>query len=495
MRPLVIPLQAPAAVPAPADRVRRAAEPWGRLPTARRLAVVRRFRDLLVRETEALLRTVPDRHRRSASDTLAGELIPLAEACRFLEREAVGILRPRRPGRRGRPAWLPGTALEIHREPLGVVLILGAANYPLFLPGVQLLQALVAGNGVLLKPGRGGRQAALALRGLLLRAGLDPELLEVLPEEDAAGRAALASGIDRVFLTGSAATGRRVLQDLADRLVPATMELSGCDALFVRPEADVELVAAGLRFGLGFNHGATCIAPRRLFVTHQRAAEMELALRRALGALPVREPGAEVAEKVRRLTGEAIAAGARRLLPRHPDGHGPVLLTAVEPGMAIARADLFAPVLLVLAVEDMEEALRQDARCPYALGASVFGDVGPARELASRVRAGVVVINDVIVPTADPRLPFGGRGESGFGVTRGADGLREMTAIKAISVRSPRWRRHLDAPRQGDGPLFEAWIRAAHAGRWIDRARGFRDLILAALRRGRSPIVEEEVQR
>ncbi|MGD8377893.1 MAG: aldehyde dehydrogenase family protein [Acidobacteriota bacterium] len=492
---MAAPLESPADVAPPADRVRRAAEAWARVPLRRRLAVVRCFRDLLAREALALVRAVPDGSRRAASDTLAGELIPLAEACRFLEREAADILRPRRHGRRGRPAWLPGTALELRREPLGVVLILGAANYPLFLPGVQALQALVAGNGVLLKPGRGGRRAALALRDLLWRAGLDPELLEVLPEETAAARAALASGIDRVLLTGSAATGREVLRDLADRLVPATLELSGCDAVFVRPEADAELVAASLCFGVGFNHGATCIAPRRVFVTRRRAADLELALRRQFEAAPFRQAGGDVAEKIRRLIREAVAAGARRVLPRHPDGAGPVLLAAVDPGMAVARADLFAPVLLLLPVDDMEEALRQDDRCPYALGASVFGDVGPARALAARVQAGVVVVNDVIVPTADPRLPFGGRRESGFGVTRGAEGLREMTAIKAVAVRSPRRRRHLDAPRAGDGPLFEAWLRAAHAVGWLDRARGFRDLILAALRHGRSPIGEEEVQR
>jgi acyl-CoA reductase-like NAD-dependent aldehyde dehydrogenase len=112
----------------------------------------------------------------------------------------------------------------------------------------------------------------------------------------------------------------------------------------------------------------------------------------------------------------------------------------------------------------MEEALQAAAASPYALGASVFGPVAEARAFAERVNAGSVVVNDVIVPTADPRLPFGGRGESGFGATRGAAGLLEMTALKAVSVRRGPFRPHLAPPGPKDARRFAGMIRWLHGG-------------------------------
>jgi delta 1-pyrroline-5-carboxylate dehydrogenase len=126
-------------------------------------------------------------------------------------------------------------------------------------------------------------------------------------------------------------------------------------------------------------------------------------------------------------------------------------------------------------------ALQANACCPYALGAVVFGREKTARELAAKVRAGVVLINDVIVPTADPRLPFGGLGRSGYGVTRGAEGLLEMTAMKALSVRRGHWRPHYEPPHPAHADLFRAYIQAVHSASWRQRVAaigaGLRTLI------------------
>ena len=147
-----------------------------------------------------------------------------------------------------------------------MVLIIAPANYPLFLPGVQALQALAAGNAVLWKPAVGGTAPAEALRDVLVGCGLDPALLQVLGESPQAADDAIAAGVDKVFLTGSAATGTAVLTQLAAHRTPAVMELSGCDAVFVLPGAAIDRVAAAVAFGLRLNGSATCMAPRRLFL-------------------------------------------------------------------------------------------------------------------------------------------------------------------------------------------------------------------------------------
>jgi acyl-CoA reductase-like NAD-dependent aldehyde dehydrogenase len=155
-----------------------------------------------------------------------------------------------------------------------------------------------------------------------------------------------------------------------------------------------------------------------------------------------------------------------------PDGslQLPLVLAGVPRGSALWREDVFSPVLSVAAVADDEEALAWAGESAYALGASVFGrDEAAARSLAGRIRAGGVVVNDLIVPTADPRLPFGGRGRSGFGTTRGAEGLLEMTTLKVVQWNRAHWRPHLDPAAMGDADLFAAFLELLHGrgrGRW-----------------------------
>jgi acyl-CoA reductase-like NAD-dependent aldehyde dehydrogenase len=176
-------------------RARVAQAAWGQTPIRARLQIVRRLRHLIAARAEALVATVGARHGRTSAETIATEVIPLADACRFLEREAARLLRPRRLGRRSRPLWLAGVQAEIRREPLGVVLILAPGNYPLFLPGVQLLQALVAGNAVLLKPAPGCTAPLATLSTLLENAGLPSQLVQLLGEDVAGARAAIAQGV------------------------------------------------------------------------------------------------------------------------------------------------------------------------------------------------------------------------------------------------------------------------------------------------------------
>ena len=471
-------------------RARLAQAPWRQTPIRARLQIVRRLRHLIAARAEVLVAAVGDRHGRTAADTLAAEVIPLADACRFLEREAAGLLRPRRLGRRGRPLWLAGAEAEIRREPLGVVQILAPGNYPLFLPGVQLLQALVAGNAVLLKPAPGCTAPLATLSTLLEDAGLPSQLVQLLGEDVAGARAAIVQGVERVVLTGSAETGRAVLADLAPQLTPATLELSGNDAVFVLPGADLDLVAdALLAFGLRLNGGATCIAPRRVFVPQAQSAELERRLRSRLAGLPPVPVATSTRERLDPLLNEARRAGCRIVGSAPHAGFtamSPILVARATPELGLLKADIFAPVLAIVTVRDCEEALRFDELCPYALGASVFGPEEPARRLATRVRAGAVTINDLIVPTADPRLPFGGRAQSGYGVTRGAEGLLELTCLKTVSLRRGRLRPHYEPTTAVDQTVFRQYLRAVHGGGWVGRGKACVSLCAALARRVRT---------
>jgi acyl-CoA reductase-like NAD-dependent aldehyde dehydrogenase len=423
---------------------------------------------------------------RNRADSLAAEIVPLVEACRYLERNAARLLQPRRFTTRLHPVWLAGVGLRVYREPLGVVLILGPWNYPLLLPGVQTLQSLAAGNAVVLKPGRSAARVALVLRDILVEAGVPASLVAVLDEAEETGYAATEAGVDKVFLTGSAQTGEQVLRQLSKSLTPAVMELSGCDAVYVREDADLELVIKALRFGLSINGGATCIAPRRVFVSASIAAAVEsslTAMARTLAPWPV--PLVSL-QQARRLVDEAERSGARVLTGRiESDRMSPVIIANARPEMSVLQTDVMAPLLGLVTVSDDGEALAAAAACPYSLGATIFGSEKEAHKLACRVRAGVVVINDMIVPTADPRLSFGGRGRSGYGVTRGPEGLLEMTRLKTVAVRRSSWRPHLEDSGPDDERLFRSYLAAVHGGKWRGRLSHCRELLSILMNRAR----------
>lgn len=458
---------------------RQAQAAWAALPLSQRLVVIRRFRGALAREALPLARASATARGRSLAEVLTAEALPLADACRFLERHADRALRPRRLGRWGRPLWLSGVRSEIRREPFGVVLVIGPGNYPLFLPAVQCLQALTAGNAVLLKPAPAGAASARAWIALLAQAGLPSGLCSLLDEDPRQARQAIEAGVDKVVLTGSATTGQAVLGQLAPRLTPATLELSGMDAAIICADADLKLAAGAIVFGLSLNAGATCIAPRRLLVDARVAEPFREALRDAARQRPATDA---TGESPRDLV-DAFTTEVARTPPwiGTADARGGLrtpLVCEVPQDSPLWQQEWFAGVALVARVRDEAEAVQRARASPYALGASVFSrDTTTAQRLAAQLPAGVVTINDLIVPTADPRLPFGGRGRSGFGVTRGLEGLVEMTVPKVVSVRRGHWRPHYEPEMAGAAPLFASYLCLAHGRGMRERWRAGCDLV------------------
>ncbi|MEM9683491.1 MAG: aldehyde dehydrogenase family protein, partial [Pseudomonadota bacterium] len=373
------------------SRARTAQGAWAQTALPTRLGVLRRFRHRLAESPDELLDAIGAHCGRKTADSLVMEIIPIADACRFLEREAAALLGPRRLNRRGRPTWLLGVDIEIERLPLGVILVLAPGNYPLFLPGVQILQALAAGNAVLAKPAPGCAAPLRALEQRLTDAGLPADLFQVLDEGIDAGRAAIADGVDKVTLTGSAATGRAVLAALADTLTPATVELSGNDPVFVLPGANLDLAAGALAYGLTLNGGATCIAPRRVYATADIAETLRESLAERLQHRPATPVYGGRTDRALALLDDVQSRGGR--ISGAPPDPGdsmmtPLILSDAPADSAIFREDIFAPILAIVGVEDMDEALRLNGRCPFVLGASIFGPESAARAFAGKLNAG-----------------------------------------------------------------------------------------------------------
>lgn len=390
---------------------------WTATPLRQRLRIIRQLRLAIAAEAIALARLAAAPNDRPIAEKLVSEVIPLLDACRFLEREARWILREKRFGARGRPLWLRGSSFVVERRPFGVVLVVGPGNYPLFLPAVHLLQALVAGNAVLVKP---AEACSAPLRWLLERMALAPDLAQLLPEPPESAQQAVRAGVDKVIFTGSSANGRSLLALMAEKNTPGVFELSGADSVFVRQDADLARARLAIRFGRRLNAGETCMAPQMIFA-HTATAPL---LRESLG-------------------------------------------TEIE--------------LRVFA--DDHEAIELARQAEFGLGASIFSaNEKAARELARNLPTGFVTINDLIVPTADPRFPFSGVRASGFGTTRGAEGLLEMTYPQVIATRRGGSLPHLASPHPADQELFAAYIKTAY-GNARARWKALPELLRAARNR------------
>ncbi|HBE67514.1 MAG TPA: aldehyde dehydrogenase [Planctomycetaceae bacterium] len=449
------------------DEANRAQQVWARQLLRKRLTAVGRVASLIAEHYDDLVGAI-ERPNASKSEKLASEVMPLADACRFTARTGRQVLAPKSMSMFNGAWWMGRLAIRQHAEPWGTVLILAPSNYPLLLPGVQVIQAVAAGNSVIVKPAPECEQVMHRLVDLLIDADIPQGVVQVVGTSIELAQGYLQQGVDKVVLTGSVHTGRAVLRQLAETLTPATVELSGCDAVLVLPQAKLDEVVDCLSYGLRLNGGATCIAPRRIFATpsHNRIAKALKEKLLANGESAARVPQ-RILGQVQRCVQEALDAGAKLVSGRIPrDGDSsmrPIVLDEVTPEMEIARSDIFAPVSSVIRVESVEDALKADRKCPYGLGMSIFGPRSYAEHWAEQIDAGCVVINDIIVPTADPRVTFGGRDQSGWGSTRGRTGLLEMTRPKAVCVRKGSWRPHLDKRNADNAEMLACLLRIFHA--------------------------------
>lgn len=458
-------------------------ENWASLPLKTRCRRVAAVASQIAVAADELISLCASDQRTDPAETLAAELLPLCSGLRFIGRRGAKILKSQHYGIMGRPAWLWGIHSTIRRDPHGRVLVLGTWNYPLLLSGAQAAQALAAGNTVLLKPAVGSEAATERMVRAFHDAGIPESALVQIDSSTESAIAAMDDGVDLIVLTGAAATGRKVLERAAQTLTPTIMELSGCDAVVIMPQADLDHTIDAIDFGLNINAGATCISPRRLIAEDALAEKLLAPLSDRLRTRPIATVHRAARQAAAETIEQSINAGAVDLLG-HFDAERlrtsgqmkPLVLDQVRPDHPIATADVFAPVTSIMRVSQIGDAVELVNDCPYRLAASVFGPVRDAAPLADRLHVGSVAINDMVVPTADPRLPFGGRGNSGFGVTRGGEGLLQMTVPTVVSRRRGRFAPHLMPRRTTDAQALGGALQMLHAGSLGRRMRGLAQL-------------------
>ncbi len=424
----------------------RAAQPaWAAMPLRERLAAIERFRAALVAQADTLAVTLTAEVGKPITQSrneLSG-LLPridffLAQTERAIADEAVFDDAGMREG--------------IGHVPLGVVANISAWNYPYFVGCNVIVPALLAGNAVLYKPSEFATLSGMHIARLLHEAGVLREVMQPLVGAGEVGAALLAQRIDGLFFTGSHATGVRIAQALAPRLVKLQLELGGKDPTYVRADADAKVAAESLADGAMYNTGQSCCSVERIYVhesLHDAFVEHFVATVRGfkvgdpmapdtyIGAI-TRAPqlavlDAQVADAKAR--GARLLTGGRRL-PGPGNWYAPTVFTQVDHTMELMREESFGPIIGIQKVRGDDEAvaLMNDTR--YGLTAGVYTpDEARARELLARVNAGSVYWN--CCDRVSPRLPWSGVGDSGIGLTLSTHGIRAFTRTKAWHLRLP----------------------------------------------------------
>lgn len=337
------------------------------------------------------------------------------------------------------------TAISGH-QPFGVVGVVGPWNYPVLTPMGSLCYALAAGNAVVFKPSEFTPGIGAWLVEAWRRAAPDHAgALQLVTGGGATGAALCQSGVQKIAFTGSAATGRRVLAQCAEGMVPVLMECGGKDAAIVLDDADLPAAADAILWGGMSNAGQTCLGIERVYVTpgaHDRlVAEL---VQRAEKLRPGADPAADYGpmtmpsqvDVVRRHLADAVSAGAVVETGGAIDGPwiAPTILTGVPHTSSAVQEETFGPTLTVTKVSDAEEAVRLTNGTPYGLGAAVFTrSARRGTALAAQLRSGMASVNSVMAFASVPSLPLGGVGESGFGRIHGPAGLREFSRTTAIT--------------------------------------------------------------
>ena len=403
------------------------------------------FRRLLVAHREQLYRLMEEETSKSRWEAMTGDFMPLLASCRWHERHARRLLRPRRLG--GRPIWELGQRHAIHRRPRGHVAIIATWNYPTQLVGIQLIQALVAGNTVVVKPSENAPRTQRYLLRLAVMAGLPEGTLRWTEVTREAGHALLKDNtFDHVIFTGSTTVGREIAKSLATSMTTSTLELSGRDSAFVLADADPKLAAKSIWTAVVMNGGQTCMAPRRILVEEPIYRAFLDALSAFAGsARPRTLISSAAAGHVFGLAKEAVECGARSLsgVIEQPAGPRirPLAIVDCPEDAGLVQGDHFGPVTAVVPVRDLAHAMRIHRQCDQHLAVSIYTrDARRVGVLKNDLIATTITINDTVIPTGHPAASIGGSGASGWGESRGREGLLAMTNPVHVT-RTSRWLR------------------------------------------------------
>ncbi len=436
-------------------RARVAGAAWAVRPLEERKAAIRRLAEVFLARGPEIADTLVSEIGKPAGEAWTSEIVTAQELfdawLEMIDDELADIPVP------VSAINYPGKTIVLRLEPIGVVGMIMPWNYPIHLPLRTIVPAVLAGNAVVWKPSEHSPRCG-ALLDAIFTAAFPTDLVITLQGGPAQGEALVDGGVDRVVFTGSVAAGRAVAQRAAARLLPTSLELGSKDAAIVLHDADLERAANGLVWGAFHNAGQDCASVERVYVdarVHDAFVEKVVAATQALrvGATagtydlgPLINQAA--LDKVHAHVTAAVAAGATLRTGGAPTGTGyfypATVLTGVTDDMVVMRDETFGPVLPIASFASEDEAVARANGSPYGLCASVWSkDLRRAEALAARITCGVSFVNNCCFTGPMGAAAWGGRKESGYGVTGSRFGLEALVQPRTVCVDRSRGKKEM----------------------------------------------------
>jgi succinate-semialdehyde dehydrogenase/glutarate-semialdehyde dehydrogenase len=457
-----VPITAPAEVGAVVDQVAKVQPFWAQLTLADRARYLERAAQVLIDETDEIRDLIVREQGKPRNEAFSMEILPTIDALRWIGHAGIELLSDEK---------IPMSQLFLKTkrsafiyEPLGVIGVISPWNYPWSIPFGEVAMALMAGNGVVLKPASLTPLLGARIARVFERAGVPEGLVRVI-HGPGTGAALVESAVAKIFFTGSVQTGRGVGEACAKRLKGSVLELGGKDPMIVLPNCPLEHAIAGALWGGFANAGQTCSGIERVYVLREVADRFIAGVVAGAQKLRIGDPMEwdteigpmvthEQFELVRSLVDDALAAGATLLCGGPvdapaglPEGafYAPAVLTGVTHDMRIMREEIFGPVLPIIVVDSEDEAVALANDSDFGLGASVWTcDRDKGERIARELQSGMVWINDHMFSHGACQCSWGGVKQSGLGRTHSKFGLYECVNVKLrvwepSTMRNPWW--------------------------------------------------------
>lgn len=425
---------------------RNAQQSIANLTLEERLNYIEKIRHVILRRQEGITDVIQKETFKARTDIMTSEFFPLFEHLDFLKNRAKEALSEEKVPT---PIAMMGKSSKIWFEPLGTVLIVSPWNYPFYQAIVPITCSFITGNATVYKPSE-----VTPLKGLvesvLTEAGFDPSWVQIAYGDGKLGAELIDQRPQKIFFTGSVGTGKKIMAQAAQYLIPVELELGGKDPMVVFEDVNVERAVKGAVWGSFTNAGQSCTSVERLYVQESIYEEFKQKLVAETKKLKMgvdqdgdADMGGMISERqitiVADLVQDALKNGAKLLTGEGWDYKSrfipPMILEGTTHSMRINQEEIFGPVLTIMKFKDEAEAIKLSNDSTFGLSASVWSkDKERAIRVSRKITTGNISINNVMVSEGNHDLPFGGVKDSGIGRYKGIHGLRSFSNIKSVLV-------------------------------------------------------------
>ncbi len=418
---------------------------WATFPIRKRSEFLIHLRETLLNHVDDLVTLISEENGKPNYEAMVNEILPCLDMLTHFAKRAPKLLQNR---------TIPLTLMK-HRKsylnywPLGVVAIISPWNYPFLLPFAEILMAIVSGNAVVFKPSEATPLIGLKIQELCNEAGLPPYVLQTVIGDGSIGAAIIQQKPNKIFFTGSVATGKKIMAAAAEYLIPVNLELGGKDAMIVLPDADLDYATSAALWGGFSNSGQVCASTERILV-HERIARPFLEQLKLKVETLRQGPSLDRNNDLGPLTYEKQKEIYSRQLNEAKSKHAqittggdfssnqrylkPTIVTGSDiEKLEVYNEETFGPVVAVSTFKSIAEAIEKANNNRYGLLASVITKNLPLGEsIAKQLAVGTVTINEVVYTAGLGETPWGGVKESGFGRTHSDIGIYEFVNIRHI---------------------------------------------------------------